>query len=67
MTPGPASVLEDLIDACVMESEESMKYEGGMMKLSSISPSAAFSSFIIHTSFLPSLLRLTADSPPSSP
>jgi hypothetical protein len=40
---------------------ESMKYEGRMMKWSSLS--AAFSSFIIHPSSLLSLLRLTAASP----
>ena len=66
----PASFLEDLIDACVMEWEESMKDEGRMMKWGSLS--GAFSSFIIHPSSLrpaPShpirhpLLRLTADSP----
>jgi len=55
------SFLEDLIDACVMEWEESMKYEGRMMKWSSLS--GAFSSFIIHPSSLHPLLRLTADSP----
>ena len=40
------SLLEDLIDACVMEWEESMKYEGRMMK------SGEFSSFIIYPSTL---------------
>ena len=58
------SFLEDLVDACVMEGEESMKYEGRMMKWSSLS--VAFSSFIIYPSSLrPALrplLRLTADS-----
>ena len=57
----PASFLEDLIDACVMEGEESMKYEGRMMKWSSLS--GALSSFIIQPSSLRPLLRLTADSP----
>jgi len=47
----PASFLEDLIDACVMEWEESMKYEGRMMKWSSLF--GAFSSFIIQPSSLP--------------
>jgi len=42
----PASNLEDLIDACVMEGHESMNYEGRMMKWSRLSGS--FSSFIIH-------------------
>jgi len=44
------SFLEDLVDACVMEGEESMKYEGRMMKWSSLS--VAFSSFIIYPSSL---------------
>jgi len=44
----PASFLEDLIDACVMEWEERMKDEGRMMKWGSLS--GAFSSFIIHPS-----------------
>jgi len=57
----PARFLKDLIDGCVLEREESMKYEGRMMKWSSLS--GAFSSFIIQPSSLPSLLRLTADSP----
>jgi hypothetical protein len=69
-SPGAAAFLEDLIDACVMESGERMKYEGRMMKWDR--SSGAFSSFIIHPSTLgpaPShpirnrLLRLTADSP----
>ena len=42
------SFLEDLIDACVMEGHESMKYEGRMMKWNSLS--GAFSSFILHPS-----------------
>jgi len=46
----PASFLEDLIDACVMEGEERMKYEGRMMKWGSLS--GAFSSFITHPSSL---------------
>ena len=50
------SFLEDLIDACVMEGHESMKYEGRMMKWSSLS--GAFSSFIIHNSSFLSLLAV---------
>ena len=44
------SLLEDLIDACVMEWEESMKYEGRMMKCCHLS--GEFSSFIIYPSTL---------------
>ncbi len=58
-SPGAAAFLEDLIDACVMESGERMKYEGRMMKRRS--GSGAFSSFITHPSSF--LSRLTADSP----
>ena len=36
-SPNPAAFLEDLIDACVMESGESMKYEGRVMKCGGIS------------------------------
>ena len=49
-SPGAAAFLEDLIDACVMESRESMKYEGRMMKWGA--RFGAFSSFIIHPSTL---------------
>ena len=46
----PARFLEDLIDARVMEWEESMKYEGRMMKWGRFF--GAFSSFITHPSSL---------------
>ena len=36
-SPGAAAFLEDLIDACVMESGERLKYEGRMMKWGGIS------------------------------
>jgi len=50
------SFLEDLIDACVMEGEERIKYEGRRMKWSHLS--GALSSFIIHPSSLLSLLAV---------
>jgi len=40
------SFLEDLIDACVMETWKRMKYEGRIMKWGRLS--GAFSSFILH-------------------
>ena len=40
-SPGTAAFLEDLIDACVMESGESMNYEGRMMKWGSLSGAAS--------------------------
>jgi len=62
----PANFLEDLIDACVLEWEERMRYDGRMMKWGHLP--GAFSSFIIHPSTFLShrlrrLRRLTADSP----
>ena len=45
-----ASFLEHLIDACVMEWEERMKYEGRMMKWSHFSGALSF--FIIQPSSL---------------
>ena len=53
---GAAAFLEDLIDACVMESGERMKYEGKRMKWGSFPGS--FSSFIIHPSAFLSLLAI---------
>jgi hypothetical protein len=46
----PTAFIEDLIDACVMQWEKRLKYEGRMMKWRLLS--GAFSSFILHNSFL---------------
>jgi len=50
------SFLEDLIDACVMETWKRMKYEGRIMKWGRLS--GAFSSFILHPSSFLGLLAV---------